>query len=107
MLTPKAPEVREAGLIYWCKVCNRREPVSDNRVYVNLLKRTTEQSYLSKRNVGEDPTLERQFQFCESCERDTECVRFLAPTLAGEESFKLMFECTYCRHQWVSGETNA
>ena len=100
MLVPRAPENREDPLMYHCEHCNRNDDVQMNRVYVNVLKRSSNDSYLSKRIVGDDPTLERVVKYCETCNEQRDCVIFMAPSLAGEEQFSHIFECTHCRTQW-------
>ena len=100
MLTPRAPTNRDAELYYYCAHCNRKEPAPSARVYVNILKRTAQESYLSKRSVADDPTLRRVLAYCPVCQDDRMCVVFLAPSLAGEEQFKQLLECCECRHQW-------
>ena len=99
MLTPHTPEGSDE-LYYECKHCGRKELASSNRVYVNILKRTAEDSFLSKRSVADDPTLRRVQAVCPQCQDERTCVVFLAPSRAGEEQFKQLLECTDCRYQW-------
>jgi DNA-directed RNA polymerase subunit M/transcription elongation factor TFIIS len=100
MLSARAPRDPSQPLTYHCKNCQRGEETTDNRVYVNILKRTSEQSYLLKRNISDDPCLRKERQLCPKCDRWMDCVLFMAPTLAGEESFQQLWECTYCHNQW-------
>lgn len=100
MMTPKRPENRDDPLKYYCKHCNYMEDATDSRVYVNVLKRTTEESFISQRLIADDPTLKKRRHKCDYCDRWTECVFFMAPTLAGESSMTQMLECSVCHHQW-------
>ena len=107
MMVPKEPKERslDQPLQYHCAHCNRYEDAVDPRIYVNILKRSTEESYLAKRSVSGDPALERRIRECPQCQKDTVCVVFLAPSLAGEEKFQRLLECTECHHQWGDTET--
>lgn len=87
MMSPRAPLDKEnEQLEFYCPHCNISETTSDNRVYVNVLKRTTENSFFAQRSIADDPTLRRETRFCKECDQDVDCVFFMAPTLAGEES---------------------
>jgi DNA-directed RNA polymerase subunit M/transcription elongation factor TFIIS len=99
MHTPRAPLDR-GELTLACAYCHKEQPAEDNRIYVNILKRQTGQSYLATRTLREDPCLRRDTLEGRDCERRTECVLFMTPTLAGEESFKQMYERSACHHQW-------
>lgn len=100
MMIPRIPDDTSHTLQYFCTHCKIYEPADDNRVYVNVLKRTTEDSFISKKLISDDPTLRRETRRCEECDEDVDCVFFVAPTLAGEESMTLMLECTKCHNQW-------
>lgn len=100
MMTPRAPENPDNGLEFYCAHCRITEQASDNRVYVNVLKRSKEESYIAQKFISDDPTLKRKQLFCRDCDNYNECVIFMAPTLAGEESLSLMAECTVCHRQW-------
>lgn len=101
MMSPRAPQDRENGVLeFYCPHCNISEAASDNRVYVNVLKRTTENSFFTQKSIADDPTLRREVRYCEQCDQEVDCVFFMAPTLAGEESMTLMLECTKCHNQW-------
>jgi DNA-directed RNA polymerase II subunit RPB9 len=106
MLTPRAPP-DGTDLLLVCQNCQKSYPTDERRIYVNILVRTSAQAYLAKRVISDDPCLRREDNYCESCEARTECVLFMAPTLAGQESFRQMWECSRCHHQWVSKEGDA
>lgn len=99
MLVPKADQ-QEGVLKYICHNCSYEKVAESNRVYINVLKRTSEQSYLTRSCISSDPTLKRNYATCPECGQYCECVFFFAPTLAGEESLTEMMECTNCKYQW-------
>lgn len=99
MLEAKA-DPQEGILKYICRNCSFEKPAASNRLYINVLKRTSEQSYLTKSCISSDPTLKRECATCPECGQYGDCVFFFAPTLAGEESLTEMIECTQCKFQW-------
>ncbi|KAH0793051.1 DNA-directed RNA polymerase II subunit RPB9 [Histomonas meleagridis] len=103
MLVPKADQ-QNLRLMYVCKNCGHEEPAESNRVYINVLKRSSDQSYIAHRLIADDPTLKRRVAHCPNCQQDNDCVFFFAPTLAGTDTLSEMMECTVCHHQWTNDQ---
>lgn len=94
MLVPTAPENRDDPLKFKCTRCGYEEVATDNRVYINIIKRSEDQMYSQKRNSSADPTLRRGRSYCSRCMAEVECVFYMTTGVSGEDTMKEWAQCT-------------
>eukprot|EP01117_Protostelium_nocturnum_P007757 TRINITY_DN2777_c0_g1_i2.p1 TRINITY_DN2777_c0_g1~~TRINITY_DN2777_c0_g1_i2.p1 ORF type:complete len:112 (+),score=10.46 TRINITY_DN2777_c0_g1_i2:54-389(+) len=100
MLYPKEDR-NSRTLNYHCRICKKSQKATDNRVYHNEIRHTTDEQTTVIQDLAADPTLPRTSARCTKCGHK-EAVYFQSSSSKPDEAMTLYFICcnSDCGHKW-------